>query len=213
MKNLETHTTLGRLPSRASQEEIQKLAQTFISSFRYIDGVLSLNNSRFGDYLHRIYPDDLKVNDTTDTQKSASYLDLHLEIDSDERLKTKLYDKRQDCTFPIVNFPFISSNIPASPAYGVYISQCDSSELREELCPVSSSLPLRVHKVYIRVSFSDTFLRWLPPFATTGYKQLSLSTEKKLSLLYLTGQWLRVNFIFYVITDHCLARLGLFIRS
>jgi len=36
---------------------------------------------------------------------------------------TKLYDKCDDCTFPIVNFPFISSNIPASPAYGVYISQ------------------------------------------------------------------------------------------
>ena len=26
-------------------------------------------------------------------------------------------------TFQIVNFPFISGNIPASPAYGVYISQ------------------------------------------------------------------------------------------
>jgi hypothetical protein len=25
--------------------------------------------------------------------------------------------------FPIVNFPFISSNIPAATAYGVYISQ------------------------------------------------------------------------------------------
>ena len=25
--------------------------------------------------------------------------------------------------FPIVNFPFICSNIPAAPAYGVYISQ------------------------------------------------------------------------------------------
>jgi len=38
-------------------------------------------------------------------------------------LKTKLYDKRDDFTFPIVNFLFISSNIPASPAYGIYISQ------------------------------------------------------------------------------------------
>ena len=34
----------------------------------------------------------------------------------------KLYDKRDDFNFPIVNFPFLSSNIPASPAYGVYIS-------------------------------------------------------------------------------------------
>jgi len=38
----------------------------------------------------------------------------------------------------------------------------------EELCPVSNSLPLRVHKLYIRVSFSDTFLRWLPPFVTNS---------------------------------------------
>ena len=39
------------------------------------------------------------------------------------RLRTKLYDKRDYFNFPIVNFPFICSNIPAAPAYGVYISQ------------------------------------------------------------------------------------------
>jgi hypothetical protein len=33
------------------------------------------------------------------------------------------YDKRNYFNFPIVNFPFIGSNIPAAPAYGVYISQ------------------------------------------------------------------------------------------
>ena len=84
---------------------------------------MSLNNSEFGDYLHRIYPNEQEVKDTTDTQKSASYLDLHLDIDNGGRLKAKLYHKRNDFTFPIVNFPFISSNIPASPANGVYISQ------------------------------------------------------------------------------------------
>ena len=39
-------------------------------------------------------------------------------------LRTKIYDKRYDFNFPIVNFPFICSNIPAAPAYEVYISQC-----------------------------------------------------------------------------------------
>jgi hypothetical protein len=34
----------------------------------------------------------------------------------------KLYDQRDDFNFPIVNFPFICRNIPAAPAYGVYIS-------------------------------------------------------------------------------------------
>jgi len=35
------------------------LVQTFNSSFRYIEDVLSLNNSRFGDYIHHIYPSEL----------------------------------------------------------------------------------------------------------------------------------------------------------
>ena len=28
-----------------------------------------------------------------------------------------------DFNFPTVNFPFLSSNIPSAPAYGVYVSQ------------------------------------------------------------------------------------------
>jgi hypothetical protein len=34
---------------------------------------------------------------TTDTDRSASYLDLHLEIDSEGHLRRKLYDRRDDC--------------------------------------------------------------------------------------------------------------------
>ena len=52
--------------------------------------------------------------------RKASYIDLHLEIDSEGRLRTKLYEKRDHYNFPILNFPFICSNIPAVPAYGVY---------------------------------------------------------------------------------------------
>ena len=105
------------------QRKEKKLAQSFGFTFRYIDDVLSLNNSKFGDYVDLIYPTELEIKDTTETERSASYLDLHLEIDSKGGLKTKLYDKRDDFDFPIVNFPFMSSNIPAAPAYGVYISQ------------------------------------------------------------------------------------------
>ena len=101
----------------------KKLARCFNFTFRYIDDVLSLNNSRFGDFVDRIYPIELEIKDTTYTDRSASNLDLHLEIDSEGRLRTKLYEKRDDFNFPIVNFPFICSNIPAAPAYGVYIFQ------------------------------------------------------------------------------------------
>jgi hypothetical protein len=36
---------------------------------------------------------------------------------------TWLYDKQDDLNFFIVNFPYLCSNIPASPVYGVYILQ------------------------------------------------------------------------------------------
>ena len=59
----------------------KKLARSFNFTFRYIDDVLSLSNSRFGDFVDRIYPIEFEIKDTTDTDRSTSYLDLHLEID------------------------------------------------------------------------------------------------------------------------------------
>ena len=64
------------------------LARSFNFTFRYIDDVLS----RFGDFIDRVYPIGLEIKDTTVTDMSASYLDLHLEINSDGQLRTKLYD-------------------------------------------------------------------------------------------------------------------------
>ena len=101
----------------------KKLDRSFNFTCSCIDDVLSLSNSSFGDFVDRIYPIELEMKDTTDTERSASYLNLHLEIDSEGRLRTKLYDKRDGFNFPIVKFPFICSNIPAAPSYGVYISQ------------------------------------------------------------------------------------------
>ena len=70
----------------------------------------------------RCIPLSLRSN-TTESNTSASYLDLLLSIESDGQLRTSLYDKRDDFNFHITNFPFLSSNIPSSPAYGVFISQ------------------------------------------------------------------------------------------
>ena len=60
----------------------KKLARSFNFTFRYIDDVISLSNFRFGDFIDRISPIQLEIKYTTDTDRSASYLDLHLEIDS-----------------------------------------------------------------------------------------------------------------------------------
>ena len=39
------------------------------------------------------------------------------------KLSIRLYDKKDDFNFAIVNFPFLSSNIPSGPVYGIYVSQ------------------------------------------------------------------------------------------
>ena len=70
-----------------------------------------------------MYPVELEIKDTTDSNTSASYLDLLLSIGRDGQLHTSVYDKRDDFKFHITNFPFLSSNTPTSPAYGVFISQ------------------------------------------------------------------------------------------
>ena len=69
-----------------------------------------------------IYPRQLEIKETTEIVTSSSYLDCYLYIDIG-KLATRLCDKRDDFNFPIVNFPFLSINIPSAPAYCVYVSQ------------------------------------------------------------------------------------------
>ena len=50
-------------------------AKAFNFTYRYIDDVSSINNSRFSEFLPLIYPPELEVKETTDTASSASFLD------------------------------------------------------------------------------------------------------------------------------------------
>ena len=98
----------------------KRSASQFNFTYRYIDDVLSINNHDFENYLGQMYPPGLEIKDTTESNTSASYLDLLLSIGRDGQLHTSLYDKRDDFYFHITNFPFLSSNILSSPAYGVF---------------------------------------------------------------------------------------------
>ena len=99
------------------------MASRFNFTYRYIDDALSINNPDFENYLGQMYPVELEMKDTTESNISASYLDLLLSIGRDSQLHTSIYDKRDDLNFHITNFPFLNSNIPTLPAYGVFISQ------------------------------------------------------------------------------------------
>jgi hypothetical protein len=72
-------------------------------------------------YIYLIHPDTLEIKDATESALYASHRDIN--IDSIGRLTTTLYDKRDDFNFTIVDFPFLCSDMPLSPDYGVYTSQ------------------------------------------------------------------------------------------
>ena len=105
------------------KEGKRKLARKFSLSYRYIDDLISFNNKRFKEFISDIYPKELTIFETTESTSIASYFDLLFIRDKSNNIKTKLYDKRDTFGFHIVNFPFMSSNIPSAPAYGVYASQ------------------------------------------------------------------------------------------
>ena len=110
------HTIEAEFVQKLLRDKNKKLAVSFNFTYRYIDDVLSIYNNNFHSYVHLIYPDELEeIKDTTESDRCASYLDILLNIDSDGRLTTTLYDKRDDFDFAIVNFPFLYSNVPLSP--------------------------------------------------------------------------------------------------
>jgi hypothetical protein len=83
-------------PNKQTNKQTKKLAVSFNHTFRYIEDALSINNHNFHNYIHSVYPDELERKDTTESDKSASYLNILLYIDSNGRLSTSLYDKHGD---------------------------------------------------------------------------------------------------------------------
>ena len=89
--------------------------------FRYIDDLLTLNNPSFSNMISDIiYPPELVLKETTEKNGLVSYLDVGVSVRNGQ-YNTTVYDKRDSFNFKIVNFPFMSSNIPSGPAYGIYI--------------------------------------------------------------------------------------------
>ena len=72
--------------------------------------------------VNRIYPPALHLNKAYTSDTEAQFLDLHLSI-SNGFVSSKIYDKRDDFDFDIVNFPVLDGDVPRSTSYGVYISQ------------------------------------------------------------------------------------------
>ena len=70
--------------------------------------------------VHRIFTAELKLNKANAFDTEAAFLDLNLSIHNDTVYK-KIYDKRDDFDFDIVNFPFLDGDVPRRPSYGYFV--------------------------------------------------------------------------------------------
>ena len=99
------------------------LLNKFKACCRYIDDLFLINND---DTMKRVclqmYPKELTlIPDDTDGT-ATHFLDLSLKIE-EGFLSSRIYDKRDVFNFSVVNFPFLSGNIPNRSSYGVFIGE------------------------------------------------------------------------------------------
>ena len=96
--------------------------KAFISTSRYLDDLLNIDNPYFEGMVNQTYPPELELYKANTSDTEALFLNLHLSI-SNGFVSSKIYDKRDDFDFDIVNFPYLDGDVPRRPSYGVYISQ------------------------------------------------------------------------------------------
>ena len=89
---------------------------------RYLDDVLNNYYVHFDNIISQIFPSELQLNKANTSETKAAFLDVHLSISSDI-VSTKIYDKRDNFDFEIVNFPFLDGDVPRSTSYELYFSQ------------------------------------------------------------------------------------------
>ena len=106
--------------SSLTKEKRYDLIDAFNSISRYLDDLLNIDNIHFEHMVHRIYPAELQINKAKASDTESAFLDLNFLIHNDI-VSTKIYDKRDDFNFDIVNFPFLDGDVPRRPFYGIYL--------------------------------------------------------------------------------------------
>ena len=87
------------------------LIDKFNDTSRYLDDKFTIDNTEFAEHIPDIYPRELQLNKANTSDKETSFLDLSIKVVG-SNIHTSVYDKRNDFGFPIVNFPWLSGDVP-----------------------------------------------------------------------------------------------------
>ena len=105
-----------------SDDKQADIIDAFNTTSRYFDDILNIDNVYFDNIVSQIYPSELQLNKVNTSDTAAAYLDLNLSI-SNDIVSTKIYVKRDDFDFRIVNFPFLDGHAPRSTSYRVFLNK------------------------------------------------------------------------------------------
>jgi hypothetical protein len=173
---------------------------TFNFTFCYIDVVPSLNNSRFGDFVDRIYPIELEIKDTTYTDRSASYLDLHLEIDREGHCKFihnvgdtihEIHENRNNTNIDhltVTSRDLLPNKSRSKLSFSIKCLAFSKARiLRERLCPATeqfrtvffSICHCHGHCHGHRICCHSTNAFWLPLLVSSNFSECHKKVKKK----------------------------------
>ena len=150
--------------------------------FRYQDDCIvfedldSDGENFFENNFSSIYPSSMELKNTNVGPRSCTYLDLYISIYRG-KYNFRSYDKRRDFNFEVINYPYLNSNIPKNPSYGVFISQL-----------------VRLVKINCNIRyFKNDVTALVNKFIDQGFnKQLLVSKFKQFSKKYL-GEWTKLG--------------------
>ena len=97
-----------------SNDNQADIIEAFDSTSRYFDDLLNIYYPYFEGMVNQIHPPQLKLNKANTSDTEVSFLESHLSI-SNCFVSFKMYDKRDDFSFDIVNFPFLMAMFHIAP--------------------------------------------------------------------------------------------------
>ena len=98
-----------------------ELCKKLSNTYRYIDDITIINASEsFRINIHNIYPSSLQLVKVNNDDVYAEVLDLEISIKRNGEANIRIFDKRNNFSFHIINFPNACSNISINVGFNVF---------------------------------------------------------------------------------------------
>ena len=158
---------------------VKKLSRTF----RLIDDITTLNSDGcLAEYYRLIYPSSLTLNKENAIDTCANVLDLEISI-KDGKFISKVYDKRDNFNFNIVQYQPINSNQSSDILYGTFYSQIIRySRICNDLTNFSERV-IRITNDFINLGFDTARLRKMFVSIVDRYRLVSKFSRECIGIL------------------------------